>query len=129
MDRFMSSASADSRRETIRKERIEAEQRRRDELRAGYARLKDTLPTTNQKLSKISLLDRATNHVQNLELAKNELEKRLVEAESEIQRLRHINEMALSTPSYRHQLELSSIPPTPQDRVKPLGDADMCLYI
>jgi hypothetical protein len=49
---------ADSRRETIRKQRIESEQRRRDELRDGYARLKDTLPTTNQKSSKVSLLDR-----------------------------------------------------------------------
>jgi hypothetical protein len=49
---------ADSRRETIRKQRIESEQRRRDELRDGYARLKDTLPATNQKSSKVSLLDR-----------------------------------------------------------------------
>ncbi|KAJ7144847.1 hypothetical protein C8R43DRAFT_558414 [Mycena crocata] len=84
---------ADSRRETIRKQRIESEQRRRDELRDGYARLKDTLPTTNQKSSKVSLLDRATNHVRNLELAKGELEKRLKEAESEVKHLRHINEV------------------------------------
>ncbi|KAJ7103092.1 hypothetical protein B0H15DRAFT_767546 [Mycena belliarum] len=84
---------ADSRRETIRKQRIESEQRRRDELRDGYARLKDTLPTTNQKSSKVSLLDRATNHVRNLEIAKNELEKRLKEAESEVKHLRHINEV------------------------------------
>ena len=46
------------RRETIRKQRIESEQRRRDELRDGYARLKDTLPASNQKSSKVSLLDR-----------------------------------------------------------------------
>ncbi|KAJ7150214.1 hypothetical protein C8R46DRAFT_914863 [Mycena filopes] len=84
---------ADSRRETIRKQRIESEQRRRDELRDGYARLKDTLPTTNQKSSKVSLLDRATNHVRNLEIAKTELEKRLKEAESEVKHLRHINEV------------------------------------
>jgi len=47
-----------SRRETIRKQRIESEQRRRDELREGYARLKETLPASNQKSSKVSLLDR-----------------------------------------------------------------------
>jgi len=46
------------RRETIRKQRIESEQRRRDELRDGYTRLKETLPTSNQKSSKVSLLDR-----------------------------------------------------------------------
>ncbi|KAJ7601299.1 hypothetical protein FB45DRAFT_778565 [Roridomyces roridus] len=84
---------ADTRRETIRKQRIESEQRRRDELRDGYARLKETLPSTNQKSSKVSLLDRATNHVRNLELAKVELEKRLKEAESEVKHLRHINEV------------------------------------
>jgi Helix-loop-helix DNA-binding domain len=52
------SANPDSRRETIRKQRIESEQRRRDELREGYARLRETLPTSNQKASKVSLLDR-----------------------------------------------------------------------
>lgn len=58
---FGSAANAPtSRRETIRKQRIESEQRRRDELRDGYARLKETLPASNQKSSKVSLLDRGT---------------------------------------------------------------------
>ncbi|KAK7063822.1 hypothetical protein R3P38DRAFT_3301503 [Favolaschia claudopus] len=92
---------ADSRRETIRKQRIESEQRRRDELRDGYARLKETLPPTNQKSSKVSLLDRATNHVRNLEIAKVELEKRLKDAESEVKHLRHINEV-LSVRAVNH---------------------------
>lgn len=98
---------ADSRRETIRKQRIESEQRRRDELRDGYARLKETLPTTNQKSSKVSLLDRATNHVRNLEIAKGELEKRLKEAESEVKHLRHINEV-LSVRAVNQQRGISS---------------------
>ena len=46
------------RREEIRRQRIESEQRRRDELRDGYRRLKDALPVSNQKSSKVSLLDR-----------------------------------------------------------------------
>lgn len=50
--------STDMRRETIRRQRIESEQRRRDELRDGYRRLKDALPVSNQKSSKVSLLDR-----------------------------------------------------------------------
>ncbi|KAJ7281320.1 hypothetical protein C8J57DRAFT_1056595, partial [Mycena rebaudengoi] len=85
----------DSRRETIRKQRIESEQRRRDELRDGYPRLKDTLPITNQKSRKFSKLysPSATIHVQNLEIAKGDLERRLKEAESEVQHLRHINEV------------------------------------
>ena len=48
----------DERREAIRRQRIEAEQRRRDELRDGYARLKDVLPVSNLKSSKVSLLER-----------------------------------------------------------------------
>ncbi len=49
---------AHSRKEATRRQRIEAEQRRRDELRDGYAKLKDVLPVSNQKSSKVSLLDR-----------------------------------------------------------------------
>jgi hypothetical protein len=52
-----SGGSTDMRRETIRHQRIESEQRWRDELRDGYRRLKDALPVSNQKSSKVSLLD------------------------------------------------------------------------
>ena len=51
-------ANNDVRREEIRRQRIESEQRRRDELSDGYRRLKDALPVSNQKSSKVSLLDR-----------------------------------------------------------------------
>jgi hypothetical protein len=84
--------SPDSRRETIRRQRIESEQRRRDELRDGYARLKDTLPASNQKSSKVSLLDRATGHLRYLETVKEQLEIRLKTAEAEVHRLRNVNE-------------------------------------
>lgn len=49
-----------NRKEATRKQRIEAEQRRRDELRDGYAKLKDVLPVSNSKSSKVSLLERGT---------------------------------------------------------------------
>lgn len=52
------SGNNEVRREEIRRQRIESEQRRRDELRDGYRRLKDALPVSNQKSSKVSLLDR-----------------------------------------------------------------------
>lgn len=42
----------------MRKQRIESKQRRRDELRDGYCRLKDVLSVSSQKSSKVSLLDR-----------------------------------------------------------------------
>ncbi len=51
---------ANTRKEATRRQRIEAEQRRRDELRDGYARLKEVLPVSNQKSSKVSLLERGT---------------------------------------------------------------------
>jgi hypothetical protein len=82
----------DSRRETVRKQRIESEQRRRDELREGYARLKETLPASNQKASKVSLLDRATSHIKYLEAVKDQLEARLKGADAEVHRLRSVNE-------------------------------------
>jgi hypothetical protein len=96
----------DSRRETIRKQRIESEQRRRDELRDGYARLKETLPASNQKSSKVSLLDRATSHIRYLETIKDQLEVRFKSAEQEVHRLRNVNE-ALMLGTARH-----AVPPT-----------------
>lgn len=52
---------ASTRKEATRRQRIEAEQRRRDELRDGYAKLKDVLPTSNLKSSKVSLLERGAS--------------------------------------------------------------------
>jgi len=54
---------AHSRKEATRRQRIEAEQRRRDELRDGYAKLKDVLPISNQKSSKVSLLERGSGTI------------------------------------------------------------------
>ncbi|KAI6153983.1 hypothetical protein BKA82DRAFT_4096075 [Pisolithus tinctorius] len=97
------SGSTDARRETIRKQRIESEQRRRDELRDGYRRLKDALPVSNQKSSKVSLLDRATTHVKYLEMTAQQLQARLQQAENEVQRLRTVNEaLMLGTAEQRH---------------------------
>jgi len=60
---------AHSRKEATRRQRIEAEQRRRDELRDGYAKLKDSLPVSNQKSSKVSLLERGERPSFSLHLA------------------------------------------------------------
>jgi len=49
-----------TRREEIRRQHIESEQRRCDELWDGYRRLKDALPVPNQKSSKTFSLDRAS---------------------------------------------------------------------
>lgn len=97
------SGNADVRRETIRKQRIESEQRRRDELRDGYARLKETLPASNQKSSKVSLLDRATSHLRYLDSVREQLETKLRMAETEVQRLRNVNE-ALMLNTARHAM-------------------------
>lgn len=83
---------ANTRKEATRRQRIEAEQRRRDELRDGYARLKDVLPVSNQKSSKVSLLERATNHIMHLEKSNQEMQARLAQADVEVQRLRALNE-------------------------------------
>ncbi|KAF8963866.1 hypothetical protein BDZ97DRAFT_1661112 [Flammula alnicola] len=83
---------ANSRKEATRRQRIEAEQRRRDELRDGYAKLKDALPVSNQKSSKVSLLERATNHIIALEKENKELQTKLAFIEAEAKRLRALNE-------------------------------------
>ncbi|KAG8711049.1 hypothetical protein FRC08_016395 [Ceratobasidium sp. 394] len=45
-------------REEVRRQRNKSEQQRRDGLRGGFARLKDILPVSNQRGSKMSLVDR-----------------------------------------------------------------------
>ena len=54
---------ARSRRESTRMERVDLEQRRREELREGYGRLKQALPVSNQKIDKLSLLDKGLSLV------------------------------------------------------------------
>ncbi|CAK5264351.1 unnamed protein product, partial [Mycena citricolor] len=81
-----------NRKEATRRQRIEAEQRRRDELRDGYAKLKDVLPLSNQKSSKVSLLDRATSHISLLEGENQALQDRVASLEQEIHRLQTLNE-------------------------------------
>ncbi|EDR01167.1 uncharacterized protein LACBIDRAFT_312412 [Laccaria bicolor S238N-H82] len=50
------------------------EQRGRDELRDSYVHHKDTPPVSNQKSSKVSLLDQAPGHIRYLETTKEQLE-------------------------------------------------------
>ncbi|OCF42029.1 hypothetical protein I317_04115 [Kwoniella heveanensis CBS 569] len=77
-----------SKREDVRKARIESEQRRRDELREGFRRLKDALPVTNQRSSKVSLLDRAVAHIQSIEAANRYLLAELEKSNTECTKLR-----------------------------------------
>ncbi|KAJ7933658.1 hypothetical protein B0H13DRAFT_1855901 [Mycena leptocephala] len=81
-----------NRKEATRRQRIEAEQRRRDELRDGYAKLKNVLPVSNQKSSKVSLLDRATSHIAVLESENNALQDRVANLEVQMRRLQPTNE-------------------------------------
>jgi len=99
----VSGGGTEYRRETVRKQRIESEQRRRDELRDGYKRLKEALPASNQKASKAALLDRATIHVQYLENLTAQLQAKLQKAETEVSRLHRVNEaLMLGTAEQRH---------------------------
>lgn len=90
------------RREDIRKQRIESEQRRRDELREGYNRLKSALPPSNQKSSKASILERATVCITDLNQKTGSLAGRVEELEVELRRVRVLNEtLMLSAAEHR----------------------------
>jgi len=102
------------RREEIRKQRIESEQRRRDELRDGYRRLKDVLPVSNQKSSKVSLLDRATSHIKYLEMMQHQLQTNLTQSDIEVARLRQVNEaLMLSSAERRGAAQPAPSQPAP----------------
>ncbi|KIK47618.1 hypothetical protein CY34DRAFT_21310 [Suillus luteus UH-Slu-Lm8-n1] len=111
---------AHTRKEATRRQRIEAEQRRRDELRDGYAKLKDVLPVSNQKSSKVSLLERATNHIILLDKQTQEMQARLMVLEQEVQRLRAVNEkISLGTgnspsPGNIHGVDARPLSPPPE---------------
>ncbi|KAH7334330.1 hypothetical protein B0J17DRAFT_720740 [Rhizoctonia solani] len=98
------------RREEIRKQRIESEQRRRDELRDGYRRLKDVLPVSNQKSSKVSLLDRATSHIKYLEMMQHQLQTNLTQSDLEVARLRQVNEALMLSAAERRSGAQQSAP-------------------
>lgn len=106
-----------NRKEATRRQRIEAEQRRRDELRDGYARMKNVLPISNQKNSKVMLLERATNHIKALTEENRQMQMRLALLEQEVARLRELNDrLALgvaTTPT-------ASGPMSPRD-IRPLS--------
>ncbi|XAO21722.1 hypothetical protein I312_100477 [Cryptococcus bacillisporus CA1280] len=81
---------APNKREDVRRARIESEQRRRDELREGFKRLKDVLPMANQRSSKSSLLDRSVAHIEAIEGANRYLLAQLKEQQKECAKLREI---------------------------------------
>lgn len=90
------------RREDIRRQRIESEQRRRDELREGYNRLRAALPPSNQKSSKASILERATVCITDLNHKTTNLAGRVEELEAELRRVRVLNEtLMLSAAEHR----------------------------
>ncbi|KAG8757817.1 hypothetical protein FRC12_010167 [Ceratobasidium sp. 428] len=80
------------RREEIRCQRTELTQCHRDNLRKGFACLKDVLPVSNQKGSKMALLNRATGHAQYLEAMQQQMQSKLTLSEIEVTCLQQINE-------------------------------------
>ncbi|ORY28511.1 hypothetical protein BCR39DRAFT_559530 [Naematelia encephala] len=74
--------------EAIKKARIESEQRRRDELRKGFERVKDVLPKSNQRASKSNILDRAVAHIEQIHASNNYLLAQLEQKEKELASLR-----------------------------------------
>jgi len=82
----------------IRRLHVGPEQRRRDELRASYHRLKNAVPThgiglvSHPRPTKIALLDRAATRINSLETSQQQLLAKIREVEEEATRLRQANE-------------------------------------
>ncbi|EEB98140.1 hypothetical protein MPER_02406, partial [Moniliophthora perniciosa FA553] len=112
-DEHQSSGGVDLRREAVRRQRIESEQKRRDELRDGYTKLREALPAMSQKCSKVVLLERASSHIKSLNTLRSNLENQLRAHEEEINRLRNLNEtLMLNTATQRRHM--MQVHPHPQ---------------
>ncbi|KAI6035889.1 hypothetical protein BKA83DRAFT_4119871 [Pisolithus microcarpus] len=80
------SSTTDACCKSIHKQCIKSEQKHHDKLWVSYHRLKDALLVSNQRSSKVSLLDCTTTHVKYLEMTAQQLQVRLQQAENEVQR-------------------------------------------
>ncbi|KAG9098699.1 hypothetical protein FS749_003186 [Ceratobasidium sp. UAMH 11750] len=69
---------------------VESERRRRNDMRECFARLKDVLPASAEKCSKIGLLERATSHVRDLQNTLRQAQDKLIAYEVEVTRLRRM---------------------------------------
>ncbi|KAK4689546.1 hypothetical protein P7C73_g554, partial [Tremellales sp. Uapishka_1] len=90
-------SSGPMKQEQCRKARIQSEQRRRDELRAGFERVRAVLPQTNQKNSKVVLLDRAVGHIKDVEAKATYWERMANKKDEEMEKLRRANECLIAT--------------------------------
>ncbi|KAF8323379.1 hypothetical protein DL93DRAFT_2162543 [Clavulina sp. PMI_390] len=64
--RTLTLSTAEQRKEEARQQRMNAEQRRRDQLRDGYDRLQAVIPHAKDKLSKVKLIECATQFIVDL---------------------------------------------------------------
>lgn len=67
-------------RDRARRDRIQQEMYRRSELRDAWRRLKNVLPASGQGEAKVTLLDRAAQHIAYLEESVEETNRRLEES-------------------------------------------------
>ncbi|CAD6570799.1 MAG: hypothetical protein TREMPRED_006024 [Tremellales sp. Tagirdzhanova-0007] len=74
-----------------RRSRIKSEQSRRDSLREGFTRLKDKLPKSTQRASKMSILDRSVAHIHQLETTNRYFTQQFDLAKAECATLRATN--------------------------------------
>lgn len=66
-------------------------QRRRNELREGFDRLRDALPASSQRTSKSAILDRAVAHIQQVEASNRFMSEAFEGLRREIDELRVLN--------------------------------------
>lgn len=91
-----SSGPMENRRESVRQQRIESEQRRRDDLRRHYDQLRDVLPPQQVRLSKVSILAKATEYIRELEVKNSHEVSKVENLTAEITRLRQVHDTLIA---------------------------------
>ncbi|KAG8867993.1 hypothetical protein FRC20_004395 [Serendipita sp. 405] len=122
-DPYINQVTLLNRKESTRRQRIQAEQRRRDELRDGYSRLRDVLPPSNSKSSKVSLIERARSHILDMNDENTSLKDQVEQLKKEVQRLQQISDqIALSVAVPLNTTRPPVVSSSPPMETSPLPD-------
>ncbi|KAF8921845.1 hypothetical protein CPB85DRAFT_3187 [Mucidula mucida] len=87
-----SGGPVETRRESVRQQRIESEQKRRDELRKHYDLLREVLPAQQVRLSKVAILAKATEYIRELSIEGRQTKNLVDSMSAELAKMRRVHD-------------------------------------